>query len=605
MAVLVLGIVAVALIAFWAELFPLEVTSLLVVCSLAATGVLTPKEAFAGFSDDTVVFIFTLLAMAQGLAATGVVQLATSRLGFLARLGERGFILSTCCVVAAFSAFVSNTVTTAAFLPVTVAAAARAKVPKREVLMPMAFASMLGGTILLFGTSTNLVMSAVIARSGMKPIGVTELAPVGLPLAVAGLVMLVLIAPRLLRAPPADAAAPAMPSREYLTEMFVPKSSPHLGRPLADLAGWLGVRVLAIIRHGQPLPAHGEHPVGDEDRLLVEAGRDEIATAKHLPGVAVEATPRDAPATDTPEPTPDDDYVLVEASVPPGSRLAGRSLEQAQLSTRFGLEALAIHRRPSLQRMTRLQLLGRSRGASPLGSLPLAPGDVILLRGPRERVQELGDGTMLLVLSGVEENALRPRKALLAIAIFAGALAVGSFGVLPLSVAGLTGMLAMIVTGCLGTRNAFGFDWRIVLMIASMMALALAMEKSGAGTLIGDAIAGVATYAGPHGVLAALVVLTMALSIPMSNQAAALVVFPIAVGAAAKLGVDPRPLAMGITLAASIALVTPFEPSSMLVYGVGRYRFADYVRVGAPITLVLVAIIVVAVPMAWPFAAAR
>jgi di/tricarboxylate transporter len=601
MAILVLAIAVLALVAFWAELFPLEVTSLLVVCSLAATGVLTPKEAFAGFADETVVFIFTLLAMAQGLASTGVVQLATSRLGWLARLGRRGFILTICTFVATFSAFVSNTVTTAAFLPVTVAAAARAKVSKREVLMPMAFASMLGGTTLLIGTSTNLVMSAVIARAGLQPIGMAELFPVGILLATAGIALLVLFAPRMLRAPPAGAARPAMPSREYLTEVVLPEESPHLGRSIADLAGWLGVRVLAIVRHGQPLPAHGEHPVGHEDRLLVEAGRDEIVTAKHLPGVAVEATPVDAPATGAPETSTDDDYVLIEASVPPGSRLAGRSLEQAQLARRFGFEALAIHRRPSLQRMTRLQLLARSRGASTLGSLPLTPGDVVLLRGRRERVQDLADGALLLLLSGVDENPLRPRKALLAIAIFAGALVAGGLDVLPLAVAGLAGMLAMIVTRCLDSRSAFGFDWRIVLMIASMMALALAMEKSGAGALLGNAIAGVGSFAGPRGVLAALVVLTMALSVPMSNQAAALVVFPIAMSAASRLAVDPRPLAIGITLAASIALVTPFEPSSMLVYGVGRYRFADYVRVGAPITLALVVILVAAVPVVWPF----
>ena len=601
MASLVLAIVLLALIAFWAELFPLEVTSLLVVCALAASGVLTPQEAFAGFADQTVIFIFTLLAMAQGLASTGVVQLATSRLGWLAKLGKRGFILATCTFVASFSAFVSNTVTTAAFLPVTVAAAARAKVPKREVLMPMAFASMLGGTVLLFGTSTNLVMSAVIARAGMKPIGIAELAPVGLILAVAGLALLVAVGPRLLRTPSGDAARPAMPTREYLTEMVLPEKSPHLGRTLADLAGWLGVRVLAIVRHGQPLPAHGEHLVGTEDRLLVEAGRDEIATAKHLPGISVTATPIDAPTLAEGEPSPEDEFLLIEASVPPGSRLVGRSLEQAQFSRRFGLEALAIHRRPSLQRMTRLQLLGRSRGANPLGKIPLAPGDVVLLRGPRERVQELGDGTLMLVLSGVDENALRPRKALLAVAIFALALGAGSLGLLPLAVAGLAGMLAMIVTRCIDSRNAFAFDWRIVLMIASMMALALAMEKSGAGELLGTALADLGTYAGPRGVLAALVVLTMALSIPMSNQAAALVMFPIALSAAARLGIDARPLAIGITLAASIALVTPFEPSSMLVYGVGRYRFSDYVRVGAPITAVLVAILVAAVPVVWPF----
>ena len=163
----------------------------------------------------------------------------------------------------------------------------------------------------------------------------------------------------------------------------------------------------------------------------------------------------------------------------------------------------------------------------------------------------------------------------------------------------------MIGTGCIEARRAFRLDWRVVLLIASMMALGLAMEKSGAGRMIGEAVAGVGALAGPYGVLLTLIVLTVVLSIPMSNQAAALVVFPIALSAAAHLGVSPRTFAIGITLAASVALVTPFEPSAMLVYGVGRYRFSDFVRVGGPLTAVLIAILTFLVPALWPFQIVR
>lgn len=593
-AILVLAVVALTLVAFWLEIWPVEVVSLLVVAVLAAARVLRPEEAFAGYANETVIFIFTLLAMAQGLASTGFVQLASRRLTRVTRLGRTAFLLATLGTVAAVSAFVSNTVTTAAFLPVVIAAAARAHVSKREVLLPMSFASMLGGTITLFGTSTNLVMSAVIARAGLPPIGPLELAPLGLPVTVGALLVLAIAAPRLLRARDEDEAAPVEPRRAYLSELVVPAGSPEGGKALADVTAGLGVNVLGVVREGAALPAEPERPVAPRDRLVVEASREDLAQANQVAGVEITSAPGAGGG---------EEAVLVEASVPPGSRLVGRSLDELRLAARYGLEPLALHRRPTLQRVTKLQLLSRARGpAASFTALPLAPGDVLLLRGPAARARELADGAVLLVLTGVPDQPLRPRKALLAAALFASALLAGTTGALPLPVAGLAGLLAMILTGCVDARRALRIDWRVVLLIGSMMALALAMEKSGAGRLVGEGVARVAVLGGPRAVLLALVVLTIVLSIPMSNQAAALVVFPIALSAAARLGVNPRAFAIGVTFAASCALMTPLEPSAMLVYGIGRYRFSDFVRVGGPLTAALVVVVTLAVPLLWPFA---
>jgi di/tricarboxylate transporter len=599
-AAIVLGVVLLALVLFWTEWVPIEVTSILVVFLLAASGVLEPEEAFSGFANDTVIFIFALLAMTQGLVATGLVGALAERLTGVGRLGKRGFLLVVMAVVAGFSAFVSNTVTTAAFLPVVLSAAARARVPAREVLLPMAFASMLGGTILLFGTSTNLVMSEVMDRAGLGAIGVAELAPAGVPIALVGIAITVLVAPLLLKGGGEAPADDELPRRDYLAEVAVPAGSPHVGRALGDVGQALGARPLGVVRREGGAAARGaEEVVAPEDRVVIEGPRDEIVGAADAHGVEVPAAAAAGAAREDGEPGA---LVVVEAVVPPGSRLAGRSVEDARLAERLGVELLALHRRPPMQRLAKLQLLGGVRRAPRIGALPISVGDVLLLRAPAERVRALAGRGVLLVLSGVPHDPPRRAKAALAALLFVAALVVGSVGLAPMSVAGLGGMLAMVLTGCVDGRRVLRLDWRVVLLIGSMLALGLAMEKSGAGELVGGAVARVAGGLGPRAVLIALALLTIVLSAPMSNQAAALVVFPVAVSAAGSLGIDARALAIAVTLAGSCSFMTPLEPAAMLVFGAGRYRFADFVRVGAPVTLAMVALIAVLVPAIWPLA---
>ncbi|RKG84341.1 SLC13 family permease [Corallococcus terminator] len=594
---LVLAVIVVALVLFSIESIPLEFTSLTVVCLLALSGVLTPAQAFEGFSNDTVIFIFTLLAMTQGLASTGVVQMVGQRMAFFARFGHQAFVLAMMGVVAVFSAFISNTVTTAAFLPVAIGAAQRAKVPRSKVLLPLAYASMLGGTVLLFGTSTNLVVSAALVRQGMPGIGVTELAPVGVPVVVLGIGVVVLLGRWLLPSREGKPGTEGWALRDYLTEAVLPRDSRYVGKPLAEISEGLGLRVIGIVHEGKTRSAQPSYVLTGEERLLVEGKREDILRVKDLRGIELRP---DVRLSDEELEAPES--LLAEVSVPPGSPLVGRSLKETLFAERFGLVALALHRRPAIQRLTKLQLLGRSFRDHTLSTLPLAVGDVLLLRGPRQKVAELAPGTSLMVLEGHEYEPPRYAKALLAVIIFLGALGAGSVGLLPLSVAGLAGMLAMIATGCVDARTAFRVDWRVVLLIGAMMALGLAMEVSGAGKFVGDHVARLGTYGGPRAVLALLMVLTIVLSAPMSNQAAALVVLPVALNAATQLGVDVRPFAMGVTLAASCSFITPLEPSCVLVYGPGHYRFTDFFRLGTPLTAVLVVFLVVAVPWVWPFA---
>jgi di/tricarboxylate transporter len=593
---IVLGLVVIAVVLFSVEVIPLELSSLIVVCLLVLCRVLTPDEAFAGFSNDTVIFIFTLLVMTQGLASTGVVQLVGQRLAFFARYGHQTFVLAMMVVVVLFSLALSNAVTTAAFLPVAIGAANRAKVPRSKVLLPLAYASMVGGMIMIYGTSTNLVASEAMQNLGLAPIGVWEMAPVGLPVAVIGVAMVVLLGPLLLPSRQGEAGVGEWALRDYLTEAVLPEGSRYIGKQLAEISEGLGLRVIGLVRDGQALPANPTQLLTGADRLIIEGRREDMLRVKDLVGIEIRPDLRLSDSELRLK-----DTLLVEASVPPGSPLVSRSLKEVLFAERYGLVALAIHRRPAIQRLTKLQMLGRLFGGQSLSSLPLSVGDVLLLRGPRSRIHELADGSTLVVTTDVEYQPPRYGKATLATLLFVGVLVAGTMDVVPLSVAGLVGMILMIATGCVDSRMAFRVDWRVVLLIGSMFALGVAMEKSGAGMFLGRKVIDLVGVDSPRVVLLLVMTLTMLLSAPMSNQAAVLVMLPVAVNAASQLGLDPRPFAIGVTVAASCSFITPLEPSCVMVYGPGHYRFSDFFRLGTPLTVVLIAFLVAAVPIVWPF----
>jgi di/tricarboxylate transporter len=590
-----LATVVLAVVLFAIERIPLEVSALSIVLVLAVTRVLTPAQALAGFSNDIVVFDFTLLSMTRGLASKGVIQLAGERLASVGKRGPTVLVVALMSLVAAVSSVVSNTVTTAAFLPVAIGAADRARVARGKLLMPLAFASMLGGTITLVGTSTNLVVSSMMQQAGLPALGFAELAPVSAPIVIAGIAAVVVLGRWLLPAR-SDEDENALPSREYLAEVVVKPGSRFAGAPLGDLTRGLGLTVLSVVREGATLEPDPALVLARGDALAIEEDRLSLLRVQDVRGLEMQpevglAGPRAEEA----------EVILVEAAVPVGSSLVGRSLKEAFFAEHFGLVALAISRRPAIQRLTRMQLVAGLFGTQQLSTLPLAAGDVLLLRGPRDRVRALGDARTLALLGNVEYQPTRHTKAAIAVVIFLAVLAAAATRAVPYAIVGLAGMLAMIATRCIDSGSAFRVDWRVALLIACMLSLGTAMDKTGAGRYVGSLLLPVAARLGPYGVLGVLMIATVALSGPMSNQAAAAVLLPIALGIAQQLGVAPRPFAIGVCLAASCSFMTPLEPSCVLVYGPGRYRFADFVKLGTPLTVLVLGALTIAIPWRWPF----
>lgn len=554
---------------------PLEFTALAAVALLALTGALPAQEAFAGFVDPAVVFTFSLLAMGQGLMATGVARPLGLLLDFAATRGETTFLLVTMAVVGGISSVVSNTATTAAFLPITSAAALRSGLAPGRVLLPLAYASMLGGTLFLPGTSTNIVVSSQMNSWGYSPLSFAELTPLSLPLALLGLATIAVLAPRLLPRAPGSV-------RLFRADALVERGSRFVGGPASVLAREVGVRVLGVVTEGGL--AEPDRKLSPGDHVIVEAPRERLAALQSAPGLHLR----------TPDPVGEGPSRIAEFSVPPGSPLDGRSLREMLLLERFGVVALALHRGPAFT-------APRRRVAHKLASERLAAGDVLLLQGPADRLRLLSARRILVALDEVELVPVQARRALAAVLIFGGSLLVAGLDLLPMSVAGATGLLAMVVTGVMPMRLAWRVDWRVLALIGAMIAVGRAVEQSGLADALGRVAVAWAAGGGPRLVMVALMAATVLLSAPMSNQGAALVMLPVALRTAAQLGVDPRPFAIAITLAASLSFVTPLEPSCVMVFRPGRYTFGDFVRVGTPLTLVLLVLLALGIPEFWPF----
>ncbi len=592
---LALGTVVVTITLLSIDRIPIEVSSLTIVVLLALTGLVTPAEALAGFSSETAIFIFALLAMTQGLAATGVMQIAGRRLLVMTKVSARAFVIVLLCVVAAFSSIASNTAVTAAFLPVVISAAAQVGMSPRRLLMPMAFASMLGGTIFLFGTSTNLVISGAMDSMGLGRIGFAELTLIGLPLSVAGIATMYVSANRLLRGGADDGDHETPAQREYVAEAIVLPDSRFIGHSAQEISDELSLPVHTILRKGASIAGLNAKRLRANDIVVFTGTFDDILRIKDMRSIMLRADlrlvqPGRAAA------------MLVEVAVPPTSLLEGRSLGEVRFADRYGAVVVAIHRHPTLQRVDpELDLLDSVTAGEELKNLRLSVGDMLLVRGPEQRVRELVKDEDLTILSGVEYQKPRYERAALALAIFGAVVIVAGLRLVSPAIAGLAGLLLMLATRCLTSSTAFRVDWRVIIMIGALLTLGLAMERSGSGEFIARGIFPLATAIGPHGMLAVQMLLTIVLSIPMSNQAAALIMLPIGVHTAMEMGLDPRTFAIATCLAASCSFVTPFEPAAALVYGAGRYRVLDFLRVGAPVTLVSVAILVVGVPLVWPF----
>jgi di/tricarboxylate transporter len=579
----VLTLVVLAIVVLANEWLAVEVFSILLMVLLAVTGVLTPRQAFQGFASSTVLMVAGISLLSGALVHNGAGDLIARRIQGLAGGSERRMAVLLLGAVNALSSFINNVAATAVFIPVAESVAGQFARSRKRYLMPVAFASMTGGMCTLIGTSTNVAVSGAMSDLGLRPLGMFELSPVGLSVGLVAGTYLLVVAPRLLEAPGRGTAIDEFRVREFLFELLVREEAPFAGRSLdeADLGRTLGIEVLAIVRGDERIDAPGgREEVLPGDLLLVKSDAERIASIRASRGLVVKSLP--------PAELESEGARLAEVTVSYNSPLLGKTLKEASFRRTYGLSVLAIHRR-------------EEPIADKVGKIPLRAGDVLLAYGPAHLFHGLGQEPTELLVERLVLPAPQFGRALRAGLVLGGAILVSALGWVEAPTAFLGGAGLAMALGYLSGKEAGGYlNVRFLVMLAAMASLGLAMEESGAAAFLAELVVRLTGGSSPWIAMGAFFGLTVLLTQPLSNAAAGLLVLPVAIHGAHGMGLDPRPFAVAVAIAASCSFLTPFEPACLLVYATGHYRFLDFLRVGGGLTLLAALVSLFLIPALWP-----
>jgi len=585
--ILLLIILTVALLFFSFEWIPPDVTALGVLIALIILGLVPLDQAFSGFGSDTFILLMGLLIMTAALMRTGVVEVVGRTLLKYTANHPGSLLPATMIAVAIMSVFINNTAAAAFFLPVILGLSQRAKFSPSRLLMPMAFAAILSSSVTLVATSTNVVVSGLITQFGLEPIGMFELTPVGLPVLIVGLLYMMFIGKRLIpeRTTQQDITE-GFDLRPYLAELRILPDSNLAGSTLAqsNIGRNYDLTVLAIIHEGKrKLNPPSNTLLHEGDSLLVEGASESILKIKDVKGIDIQA---DIKFSD--EEFKAEELHLAEVVLLPRSPFIGRTLKGLQMRERFDLQVVAINRRTGIVH-------------SKIADTRLLLGDILLVQGNKNQIKALQAENAFDVLGVLDVQRFNQKQAITVVGIFAGAFILGSLKIISLPVAMLLGALLVFVTRCITPEEAYRqVDWKVLILIGCMLALGVAMQTTGTAQYLADMLTQLVGNLNPLWLLTGFFALTVLLTQPMSNQAAAAVVIPVAVQTAIQLGLNPRTFAMMIAIAASTSYLTPLEPACLMVYGPGRYRFMDFLKVGGLLTVAVFLIAIIMTPLLWP-----
>ncbi|EIC22669.1 SLC13 family permease [Thiorhodovibrio frisius] len=553
---------------------------------LLVSGILTPIEALAGFSNPGMLTVAVLYVVVSGLTETGAVGWISQSLLGRPR-GATGAQLRLMLPVAGLSAFLNNTPVVAIFIPAVTEWAKRNRLQLSKLLIPLSYASIAGGACTLIGTSTNLVVNGLyVERTGAAGLGLFELAWIGLPVVVTVVLFLVLAGRWLLPTRPATVAA-FEDVRRYTVEMLVEPNSPLAGKRVeqAGLRQLPGLFLIEIERQDRIIPAvSSQELLHQNDRLVFAGVIDSVMDLQRIRGL-VPATNQvfklDGPRRDR---------CFVEVVLSNKCPLIGQTVREGRFRARYNAVIIALSR-------------NGERVCGKIGDIALSPGDTLLLESHPEFVLQQRDSRDFLVVSQLgDQHPLNHQRAPLAITIVVAMVAAAGSGFLSMLEAALLAAGAMIMSGCTPGRVARRApDRQVLTVIATSFGIGAALEKTGVATLLAGSLIGLA-QGGPWLSLVLVFVVTALLTAVATNNVAAVLAFPIALDTAMQMGVDPTGFMVVVMIAASASFATPIGyQTNLMVYSVGGYRFSDFVRVGTPLTMLVGLVTILLVPLIWPF----
>lgn len=589
----VLGLLVLALLAFVWEKYPADIVALGVFSILLLSGVLPREKALAVFANPAPLTVAAMFVLSAALVRCGAIDWLSGAVTRLAGLPYPAVILLLVAVVAFISAWINNTPVVVVFVPVVLRLVQKMGLPASKFLIPLSYAAVLGGCCTLIGTSTNLVVNGILLERGARGLEMFELAWLGVPAAVIGALYLAFFGRRLL---PAREMLSSILSeeerREYLTEAFVPADSPLIGRTLksAGLVKPRGFRVMEIVRDGVALASDlATTPLAAGDRLVVACRPSGIAHARSTPGF-------DFTAEAGLEQIATLESVIFEAAVAPNSELIGLKLGELNFRQRYRAVVLAVHRDGVNVR-------------EKLDSMPLALGDILLLMGTEQAMNVIRREHDLILFDRPPLPSLSlHRRIPIVIGAITSVVALETLGWVPIEVGAISASVLLCLTGCLKPKEAYqSIEWNLLFVIFGMLALGAAMQHTGAASWLAHLLVSgvgqlVAGPVKPLVMLACVYLVTSFLTEVLSNNAIAALMAPIAIGIAVEAGLDARPFIIAVTFAASAAFATPIGyQTNTYVYGIGGYRFTDFVKIGLPLNVLCFLVAMYVIPRVWSF----
>jgi di/tricarboxylate transporter len=580
-------LILAALILLVTEKIPVDLTAMGIMVVLMVTSILTPLEAISGFANPAVVTVGAMYIVGRGLVRTGVVGYVGRKvIEYSHGNGNRALLLIV-LIVACASAFINNTPVVVLFIPIIFSLSCEYGFSPSKYLIPISYASILAGTCTLIGTSTNIIVSDLSASYGYGELGLFELSPLGVPIALGGILFLSLAARRIL---PGHAAPTCerqdREDRKYLAELQVVKESPLVGKTAREVFTdtYPRMDLLEIIRNYRIFyPDQQLLQLAAGDILFVKGQATDLVTVLNSGAVAL------------PHPSETDlgrhDTVIVELIVSPDSSLRGETLADSDLQDDPDISILAVKRQ------------GLHYAAKRLKHLVLKTGDIILIQCPEEKLAHIRREADAIIVEDVQSQIIYKNRAWRAILIFLGLVTAASTGMASIMESAVAAVFLMLLTGCLQVREAYrALQGNVLFLIVGTIALGTAMEKTGAAKVYADTFLSLFHGLGPRYVLAGLLIMTSIGTHVLSNNATAVLMLPVAVSTALSLGVDPKPFIVGVCFGASACYATPIGyQTNLMVYSPGGYRFRDYLWLGIPLNLFVLAMAALFIPTFWPF----